>query len=81
MPKTRPLRPVTGQPAELSALVNELLSHVHRRSAGDSLAIMTEARPLMNSLDVDCLPVTSGPLLVGLVTREDLDDDDLRAAG
>jgi DNA-binding MarR family transcriptional regulator len=36
-------RAVTGQPSVLSALVNELLSHVHRRSAGDSLALMTES--------------------------------------
>src|SRR3954468_21600806 len=50
MHKPRPARPVTGQPAELSALVNELLSHVHRRSAGDSLAIMTEAGLTMPQL-------------------------------
>ena len=42
MPKPSAARSVTGQPAELSALVSELLSHVHRRSVGDSLAIMGE---------------------------------------
>ena len=50
MPKPSAARPVTGQPAELSALVNELLSHVHRRSAGDSLAIMTAAGLTMPQL-------------------------------
>jgi DNA-binding MarR family transcriptional regulator len=51
MPRPRsPKRPVTGQPFELSALVNELLSHIHRRSAGDSLAIMTEAGLTMPQL-------------------------------
>jgi DNA-binding MarR family transcriptional regulator len=41
---------LTGQPAELSALVNELMSHVHRRFAGDSLAIMAEAGLTMPQL-------------------------------
>jgi DNA-binding MarR family transcriptional regulator len=50
MPKPSTARAVTGQPAELSALVNELLSHVHRRSAGDSLAIMTETGLTMPQL-------------------------------
>jgi DNA-binding MarR family transcriptional regulator len=40
----------SGQPAELSALVNAMLSHVHRRSAGDSLALMTEAGLTMPQL-------------------------------
>lgn len=47
----KPLRKrLTGQPAELSALVNELLSYVHRRSAGDSLALMNEASLTMPQL-------------------------------
>lgn len=46
----RAARAITGQPAELSALVSELLSHVHRRSAGDSLALMTEAGLTMPQL-------------------------------
>jgi CBS domain-containing protein len=40
-----------------------------------------EARARMSSLGLDCLPVTSGPLLVGVVTREDLTEEDRRAAG
>jgi DNA-binding MarR family transcriptional regulator len=40
----------SGQPAQLSALVNTMLGHVHRRSAGDSLALMTEAGLTMPQL-------------------------------
>ena len=36
-------RPATSQPAELSTLVGALIGHIHRRSAGDSLAVMGEA--------------------------------------
>ena len=43
-------------------------------------ASTSEALRLMMRLDLDCLPVTSGPLLVGLVTREDLADEADRAA-
>jgi DNA-binding MarR family transcriptional regulator len=49
MSKPRP-KAVTGQPAELSALVNELMSHIHRRFAGDSLAIMADAGLTMPQL-------------------------------
>jgi hypothetical protein len=41
---------------------------------------LDEARSLMLTLGLDCLPVTSGPLLVGMVSREDLSAD-YRAAG
>jgi DNA-binding MarR family transcriptional regulator len=41
---------LTGQPSELSELVNEFLSYVHRRAAGDSLAIMNEAGLTMPQL-------------------------------
>jgi CBS domain-containing protein len=34
-----------------------------------------QARSLMTSLGLDCLPVTSGPLLVGLVTLGDLTEE------
>jgi glutamate N-acetyltransferase / amino-acid N-acetyltransferase len=40
-----------------------------------------DARRLMEALGIDCLVVTAGPLLVGLVTRDDLEDGDERAAG
>jgi len=40
-----------------------------------------DALRLMDSLDLDCLVVTAGPMLVGLVTRSDLADHDQRAAG
>jgi DNA-binding MarR family transcriptional regulator len=43
-------RALTGQPGELSELVNALLGHIHRRSAGDSLAIMIEAGLTMPQL-------------------------------
>jgi DNA-binding MarR family transcriptional regulator len=49
MSKPRP-KVITGQPTELSALVNELMSHIHRRFAGDSLAIMAEAGLTMPQL-------------------------------
>jgi CBS domain-containing protein len=41
---------------------------------------VSDARRLMEALGVDCLVVTAGPLLVGLVTRQDLMDSDVRAA-
>jgi CBS domain-containing protein len=44
-------------------------------------ASVDEARALMGSLDLECLPVTSGPLLVGLVTRAQLAEHPLLAAG
>jgi Mg/Co/Ni transporter MgtE len=40
-----------------------------------------EAGRLMECLGVECLPVSSGVLLIGLVTREDLAAGDQRAAG
>jgi CBS domain-containing protein len=40
-----------------------------------------EAAWLMTSLGVDCLPVASGFLLVGLVSRDDLAVDEQRSAG
>jgi len=43
------IRP-SPRPQQLSALLGELLSHIHRRSAGDSLAIMTEAGLTMAQL-------------------------------
>jgi DNA-binding MarR family transcriptional regulator len=67
MHKPRPARPVTGQPAELSALVNELLSHIHRRSAGDSLAIMTEAGLTMPQLVTLHMLAHAGGRSVGTV--------------
>src|SRR5262245_43254096 len=39
-----------AQPAQLSLLVSELMSHIHRRSAGDTLALMNEAGPTMAQL-------------------------------
>jgi DNA-binding MarR family transcriptional regulator len=50
MSKPRSSHAITGQPAELSALVNELMSHIHRRFAGDSLAIMANAGLTMPQL-------------------------------
>ena len=44
-------------------------------------ASLAQARALLDALDLDCLPVTSGPLLVGVITREDLVEEDQRAAG
>jgi CBS domain-containing protein len=40
-----------------------------------------EAAWLMDSMGVECLPVSSGLLLVGLVTRDDLAADEQRRAG
>jgi len=36
---------------------------------------LEQARALMTSLGLDCLPVTNGPLLVGLVTLGELTDE------
>lgn len=44
-------------------------------------ASLDEARALMTSLDLECVPVTSGPLLVGLITRDELVEGPLLAAG
>lgn len=43
-------RAPTGRPAELSALLVELMTHIHRRSAGDTLAIMHEGGLTMPQL-------------------------------
>ena len=60
-------RSVTGQPAQLSGLVNELLSHVHRRSAGDSLALMTEAGLTMPQLVTLHMLAHAGARSVGTI--------------
>lgn len=57
----------TGQPTQLSELVNELLSHVHRRSAGDSLAIMTEAGLTMPQLVTLHMLAHAGARTVGTI--------------
>src|SRR3954465_14947015 len=57
----------SGQPAELSALVNAMLSHVHRRSAGDSLAIMTEAGLTMPQLVTLHMLAPAGGRSVGAI--------------
>jgi CBS domain-containing protein len=46
-----------------------------------SEASLGEARQLMTSLGLTSLVVTAGPMLVGLVTRDDLSEKDERAAG
>ncbi len=46
----RPAVPEGGQPAELSGLVSALFGHINRRSAGDSLAVMSEAGLTMAQL-------------------------------
>lgn len=40
-----------------------------------------EAWRLMSLQGLDCLPIVSGPLLVGVITRDDLLDDAALAAG
>jgi MarR family transcriptional regulator, organic hydroperoxide resistance regulator len=69
MVTTRPSgkRSITGQPTELSELVNELLSHVHRRSAGDSLALMTEAGLTMPQLVTLHMLAHAGARSVGTI--------------
>lgn len=43
---------------------------------------LAEAERIMSTLDVDCLPVVSGSLLVGVLRREDLGSaHELRSAG
>jgi MarR family transcriptional regulator, organic hydroperoxide resistance regulator len=59
--------PVSGRPAELSRLVSELLAHVHRRSAGDSLAIMSEAGLTMPQLVTLHMLAHAGARSVGTI--------------
>jgi CBS domain-containing protein len=47
----------------------------------DAGASLEDAARSMDRLGADCLPVTIGPLLVGLVTRDDLCTESARAAG
>src|SRR5687768_4842132 len=48
-PTVRRRSPTAGD-VRLSALVGELMGHVHRRSAGDTLSILTEAGLTMAQL-------------------------------
>jgi hypothetical protein len=59
-------------------LARTVIASTSTVSADASLA---QARALLDALDLDCLPVTSGPLLVGLIAREDLVETEQRAAG
>jgi Mg/Co/Ni transporter MgtE len=70
-------RALAAAPAQ-EPLTRSLVASTASVPANASLA---QARALMDARDLDCLPVTSGPLLVGVVTRGDLMDEDRRAAG
>ena len=66
--QTRPVRRLaTGQPAVLSALVGELMGHVHRRSAGDTLATINEAGLTMAQFVTLHILAHEGGLSVGTV--------------
>src|SRR3954467_10434588 len=63
----KPKTPVIGQPAQLSELVNALMSHIHRRFAGDSLATMAQAGLTMPQLVTLHMLAHAGGRSVGTV--------------
>lgn len=58
-----------GQPARLSALVGQFLGVIHRRAAGDSLAVMSKAGLTMPQLVTLHMLVYEGGRSVGGIAR------------
>lgn len=50
VPPSMPRRRVTANAAQVGALIGEMMSHIHRRSAGDTLAILNDAGLTMAQL-------------------------------
>src|SRR4029077_12734966 len=67
-PRSRPLRPVRpAHPADLAHLIEEMMSHIHRRSADDTLAVMNEAGLTMAQMVALHLLTHLGPVSVSSV--------------
>jgi DNA-binding MarR family transcriptional regulator len=56
-----------AQPADLAKLIEELMSHIHRRSADDTLAVMNEAGLTMAQMVALHLLTKLGPVSVSSV--------------
>ena len=63
----RPRPPRTGQPADLAVLIEEMMSHIHRRSADDTLAVMNEAGLTMAQMVALHLLTHLGPVSVSSI--------------
>jgi DNA-binding MarR family transcriptional regulator len=64
-PRSRPAR--VAQPADLAHLIEEMMSHIHRRSADDTLAVMNEAGLTMAQMVALHLLTHLGPVSVSSV--------------
>jgi DNA-binding MarR family transcriptional regulator len=56
-----------GQPAGLAELIDEMMSHIHRRSADDTLAVMNEAGLTMAQMVALHLLTHLGPISVSSI--------------
>jgi DNA-binding MarR family transcriptional regulator len=56
-----------GQPAKLANLIEEMMSHIHRRSADDTLAVMNEAGLTMAQMVALHLLTHLGPVSVSSI--------------
>ena len=63
----RPRQPRSGQPADLAVLLEEMMSHIHRRSADDTLAVMNEAGLTMAQMVAMHLLMHLGPISVSSI--------------
>ena len=64
---SRPRQPRSGQPADLAVLIEEMMSHIHRRSADDTLAVMNEAGLTMAQMVAMHLLMHLGPISVSSI--------------
>ena len=65
-PRFRRGRPAGG-PADLANLIEEMMSHIHRRSADDTLAVMNEAGLTMAQMVALHLLTRLGPVSVSAI--------------
>jgi DNA-binding MarR family transcriptional regulator len=69
-PRTRPGRAgerPSGHPSDLAKLIEEMMSHIHRRSADDTLAVMNEAGLTMAQMVALHLLTHLGPVSVSSI--------------
>jgi DNA-binding MarR family transcriptional regulator len=66
-PRHRPDRQSPANPADLANLIEEMMSHIHRRSADDTLAVMNEAGLTMAQMVALHLLTHLGPISVSSV--------------
>jgi DNA-binding MarR family transcriptional regulator len=64
-PRPRPAR--AAQPADLADLIEQMMSHIHRRSADDTLAVMNEAGLTMAQMVALHLLTHLGPVSVSSI--------------